>query len=139
MKTHIAMPTLSVICLLFTGCGTMSQSATDVVLTGAGGYIGYEAGGKKIGGAAIGAGAGYVASKIVQNGVDKAIREAEQRGYDRATNQAVKQQYWIIQRLQQGGDTAINAEPRHVTVQLPETITADGVVLRPTTVAIRTE
>lgn len=124
--------------LLLSGCGTMRQSATDVVLTGAGGYIGYEAGGKKIGGAAIGAGAGYVASKLLLNETDKATNEAEQRGYDRAMNQAVKQQYWIIQRLQQN-DGANTSEPRYVAVQLPETVTADGVILKPSTITLRTE
>ncbi|OAM90014.1 hypothetical protein OH491_19145 [Termitidicoccus mucosus] len=138
MKTRHIIPLALSTCLLFSGCGTMRQSATDVVLTGAGGYIGYEAGGKKAGGAAIGAGAGYVASKIVQNEVDKAINEAEQRGYDRAMNQSAKQQYWIIQRLQQGDGTTTR-EPRHVTIQLPETVTTDGVVLRPAAATIRTE
>lgn len=138
MKTQKIIPMIFTLALFLAGCGTMRQTASEVVLTGAGGYIGYEAGGKKIGGAAIGAGAGYVASKMLLNETDKAINKAEQRGYDRAMNQSVKQQYWIIQRLQQGEGMTASA-PRYVTVQLPETVTNGGVVIRPSTVTIRTE
>ncbi len=136
MKT---IPSFIIIaCLMLSGCGTMRQPATDVVLTGAGGYIGYEASGKKIGGAAIGAGAGYIASKIALNEIDAAIADAEKRGFDHAINQSVKQQYWIIQNHQRS-DGVSASEPRYVTVQLPETVTADGVVIRPSTATIRTE
>lgn len=137
-RVAVLIVLLSSIGLLLSGCGTLRQPATDVVLTGVGGAIGYEASGKKIGGAAIGAGAGYLASKIVQSQVDGAISEAEKRGYDHAMNQAVKQQYWIIQN-QQRGDNDSASESRTVTVNLPETMTADGTILKATTATIRTE
>ena len=141
MKTNICIliPPFLLIMVILSGCGTMRQSATDVVLTGAGGYIGYEASGDKIGGAAIGAGAGYIASKFLLNETDKAILEAEQRGYDRAMNQAVKQQYWIIQNRQRGDAAIASTEPRYVNVSIPETVTADGVILQTTTLTLRTE
>ena len=47
---------LSVLTLLLSGCASLLQPATDIVLTGAGGAIGYQASNKRIGGAAIGAG-----------------------------------------------------------------------------------
>lgn len=122
---------------MLSACGTLGSSATDVALTGAGGYIGYEASGQKIGGAAIGAGAGYLASKIVQNEFTQQLTDAEKHGYDRAMNQAVKQQYWIIQNQQKGSDDT-DSEARLVTVQIPETTTTDGTVLQPTTAVIRT-
>jgi hypothetical protein len=106
---------------------------------GAGGTIGYEASGKKIAGAAIGAGAGYIASRIANSQIDAALAEAEQRGHDRAMNQAVKQQYWIIQNQQRGESTTGQTAPRHVTVTLPETVTADGTILKPSTITLRTE
>jgi phosphatidate phosphatase APP1 len=42
------------------------------------------------------------------------MSEAEKRGYDRAMNQAVKQQYWIIQaqqRERQGDDHEVKLVP----------------------------
>ena len=137
MKPTILL--LSVISLLLSGCGTLRQPASDVLLTGVGATIGYEASGKKIGGAAVGAGAGYIASKITNAQIDAAIAEAEQRGYDRAMNQAVKQQYWILQNQQRGETTNGQTEPRYVTVTLPETITADGTIIKPSTITLRTE
>jgi len=121
-------------------CGTLRQPTTDILLTGAGATIGYEASGKKIGGAAIGAGAGYIASKITNAQMNAALSDAEQRGYDRALNQAVKQQYWIIQNQQQRANTpAATTDARYVTVTLPETILPDGTILKPTTATFRTQ
>ena len=69
---------------------------------------------------------------------DPKLSKAERRGYDRALNQAVKQQYWIVQRQQQGDDRN-RPKPRTVTVRIPETVTDDGTILKPTTATIRTE
>ena len=90
--------------LAFCGCGTgMGGAASDVGLAGAGGVVGYEVSGDKVGGAAIGAGAGYVASKIAQ-----------------AMNQVVKQQYWIIQNQQKTMQPADARDPRLMPVVIPE-------------------
>ena len=125
--------------VFLSGCASLRQPATDIVLTGAGGAIGYQASNKKIGGAAIGAGAGYLVSKIAGHEIDAAIADAEKRGHDRALNQAVKQQYWIIQNQQRAENTAPASEPRHVNVRLPEAVTDDGVILKPATITLRTE
>jgi hypothetical protein len=103
------------------GCGTgMGGAASDVGLAGAGGVLGYEVSGDKVGGAAIGAGAGYVASKIAQASYKHGTTEAEQAGYDRAMNQAVKQQYWIIQNQQKTMQPAEARDPRLVPIMIPE-------------------
>jgi len=130
---------LFVVSLLLSGCGTLRQPASDVLLMSAGGAIGYEASGKKVGGAAIGAGAGYIASRVANSQIDTALAEAEQRGYDRAMGQAVKQQYWIIQNQQRRADGAGETEARYVTVTLPETTLPGGVILNPSTITLRTE
>ena len=139
MKTCIALLSTLVICPLFSGCGTLREPTTDVLLTGAGGAIGYEASGKKIGGAAIGAGAGYIASKITNAQTAAALNDAEQRGYDRAMNQSVKQQYWIIQNQQRRENSTTQSDARYVTVTLPETVLPDGTILKPTTATFRTQ
>jgi hypothetical protein len=130
---------LSVFIVLLSGCASLRQPATDIVLTGAGGAIGYHSSGKSIKGAAIGAGAGYLVSKIAGSEITAAIEDAEKRGHDRAMNQAVKQQYWIIQNQQRGEATDTQSEPRYVNVRLPEAVTQDGVILIPATVSLRTE
>lgn len=124
--------------VFLSGCGTLGTSATDLALAGAGGAIGYEVSDHNVSGAAIGAAGGYVISKVAQTQVKKAITDAEKRGYDRAMNQAVKQQYWIIQNLQKQDDET-GTEARLVTVMLPETTTTDGTILRPTTAVIRAQ
>jgi hypothetical protein len=128
--------------IVLTGCGTLGSSTTDLVLSGTGGAIGYEVSGKKIGGAAIGAASGLVLSKVAQAQVGKAITEAEQRGYDRAMNQAVKQQYWITQNLQKrnrrDGEGEDETGARTLAITLPETVTDDGVILKSSTEYIRT-
>jgi len=127
------------VCTLFSGCGTLREPTTDVLLTGVGATIGYEASGKKIGGAAIGAGAGYIASKITNSQINAALTDAEQQGYNRAMNQAVKQQYWIIQNQQRRTDSTEETNARYITVTLPETVLSDGTVIRPTTATLRTQ
>jgi hypothetical protein len=137
MKTITLL--LSISALLLSGCGTLRQPATDIVLTGAGGAIGYQASGNTIKGAAIGAGAGYLVSKVSGNGIAAAIADAEKRGYDRAMNQAVKQQYWIIQNQQRGEMPDAEPAPRYINVRLPETVAADGTIIKPATITLRTE
>jgi hypothetical protein len=104
-----------------TGCGTVGGTAADFGLAGAGGVAGYEVSGQKIGGAAAGAAVGYLASKVAQTEVQKKLTEAEQRGFDRALNQAVKQQYWIIQEQQRSREKIDERDSRLVPVVLPET------------------
>lgn len=86
--------------LVFTGCSTVGGATADLGLAGAGGVAGYQLSDGKIGGAAAGAAVGYVGSKIAQSEVQRATSEAEKRGFDRGMNQAVKQQYWLMQTQQ---------------------------------------
>jgi hypothetical protein len=123
--------------ITLTGCGTLGGSVSDLVLTGAGGVVGYEVSGHKTGGAAIGAASGLVLSKVAQAQVGKALTEAEQRGYERAMNQAVKQQYWIIQNLQKRNQKADETDARTLAITLPETVTDDGIILKSTSGHIR--
>lgn len=104
-----------------TGCSTAGRAAADLGLAGAGGIAGYQVSNGKAGGAAAGAAVGYLASKVAQSKVAQAQAEAEQRGYDRALNQAVKQQYWIIQNQQRSRETPPEIETRLVPVVIPET------------------
>ena len=115
-----------------TGCSTVGSAAADLGLAGAGGVAGYQLSGQKVGGAAAGAAVGYLASRVAQSEVQRTVQEAEKRGYDRALNQAVKQQYWIIQDQQRSREPADSTSVRCVPVQLPET-TVDGVIHNPTT------
>ncbi|AHF94687.1 hypothetical protein OPIT5_23420 [Opitutaceae bacterium TAV5] len=120
------------------GCSTAGGMASDIGLAGAGGALAYELSDGDIGITAAGATAGYLASKITQSQVRKALNEAEQRGYDRAMNQAVKQQYWIIQNQQRSFATRDEATTRLVPVELPEA-TVNGVILNPSIEYLRVE
>jgi hypothetical protein len=53
--------------------------------------------------------------------VHRGVSDAEQRGYDRALNQAVKQQYWIIQEQQKSRESTNESAARLVPVVIPET------------------
>lgn len=108
------------------GCGTLGGSAAEVGLAGLGGAVGYEASDEKVGGAAAGAAVGYAAAKIARHEVKRGETEAEKRGYDRAMNQAVKQQYWIIQNQQRGTKTQVRTAAI-VPVVIPES-NVDGVI-----------
>lgn len=112
-------------CSIFAGCGSLGGGAAEVGLAGLGGAIGYEVTDHKVGGAAAGAAVGYAASKIAQSETKRREVEAEQRGFDRAMNQAVKQQYWIIQN-QQRSEKTVRA-PAMVPVVIPES-NNDGVI-----------
>ena len=103
------------------GCSTAGRAASDLGLAGAGGVVGYQVSGKKFGGAAVGATVGYLGSKVAQSEVSRGQVEAEKRGYDRALNQAVKQQYWIIQEQQRSRETQDESPARLVPVVVPET------------------
>ena len=107
--------------LTLTGCNTVGGAAADVGLAGAGGAVGYQLSDHKIGGAAAGAALGYVASKVARSEVQRATHEAEQRGFDQAMNQAVKQQYWIIQNQQRSRDSSDERATRLTPVGIPET------------------
>jgi hypothetical protein len=95
--------------------------ASDLGLGGAGGVVGYELSGHKIGGAAIGAAGGYLASQVAQSQFAKETQEADKAGFDRAMNQAVKQQYWIIQNQQKSVVADDERNPRLVPVVFPQT------------------
>lgn len=120
------------------GCSTAGGMASDLGLAGTGGALAYELSDGDIGVTAAGAAGGYLVSKVAQTQVKKAMTEAEQRGYDRAMNQAVKQQYWIIQNQQRSFETRNESSARFVPVQLPET-TVNGVTLNPTVEYVRVE
>ena len=105
----------------FAGCRTAGGAAADLGLSSAGGVVGYKVTDGKVGGAVVGAAVGYAASKIAQAEVKSAMRDAEQRGYDRAMNQAVKQQYWILQNQQRSRENTFETEPRLMPVVIPET------------------
>ncbi len=121
---------LLVLPLLFGGCTTsqIGKSASDIGLSGAGGVLGYQLSDGKPAATAAGAVAGYLISKTVQSSQERALREAEQHGYDRALNQAVKQQYWIIQNQQKSLSPEPARDPRLVPVVIPET-KLNGVVV----------
>ncbi len=119
---------LALAMLGLSGCNSAGSAAADLGLAGAGGALGYQVSDEKIGGAAAGAALGYLGSRIAQSQIRSSLSEAEQRGYDRAMNQAVKQHYWIIQARQREEQyTTGDSEPRLVPVVIPES-TIDGVV-----------
>jgi hypothetical protein len=103
------------------GCGTAAGgAASDLGLAGAGGVVGYKVSNGDMGAAAAGAAAGYVVSKVAQSESRSTAQKAEKAGYDRAMNQAVKQQYWIMQN-QQKAMPVEDERPRLVPVVIPET------------------
>jgi hypothetical protein len=112
---------LVVSALALSGCGTVGGPAADLGLAGAGGVAGYHLSDGKVGGAAAGAAVGYLGSRIAQSEIKQGQSEAEKRGYDRAMNQAVKQQYWLIQNQQRSREDASESEARLVPVVIPET------------------
>lgn len=144
MKTRPNLRSLVVACALglvalsLSGCSTAGGVASDIGLAGAGGVLGYKLSDGNAGVAAAGAAGGYLVSKVAQSQVQKAVNEAEQRGYDRAMNQSVKQQYWIIQNQQRAQDARTEKSARLVPVELPET-TVNGVIVKPTIEYIRVE
>src|SRR5258707_14125180 len=98
--------------LFLAGCGTVGSAVADLGLAGAGGVVGYQVTDQKIGGAAAGAALGYIGSRVAQSEIQREISDAEKRGYDRALNQAVKQQYWVIQNQQRSRATPEVRDPR---------------------------
>jgi hypothetical protein len=133
-----ALVALGLVVTGLSGCSTAGGMASDIGLAGAGGALAYELSDGDIGVTAAGAAGGYLVSKLAQSQVKKAIHEAEQRGYDRAMNQAVKQQYWIIQNQQRSYEDRRESSARLVPVELPET-TVNGVILNPSVEYVRVE
>jgi len=129
---------LGLIALGLSGCSTAGGMASDIGLAGAGGALAYELSDGDIGVTAAGATGGYLVSQLAQSQVKKAISDAEQRGFNRAMNQAVKQQYWIIQNQQRSFETTQADTARLLPVQLPET-TVNGVILNSTVEYLRVE
>ena len=106
---------------ILAGCNSAGKSAADLGLAGAGGVTGYYVSNRNIGGAAAGAALGYLGSRVAQSAVRHETADAEKRGFDRAMNQAVKQQYWMIQeRQREQQNTTTGVQPRFVRVVIPE-------------------
>ncbi|MFH1498108.1 MAG: hypothetical protein ABII82_09820 [Verrucomicrobiota bacterium] len=129
---------LALVAASLSGCSTAGGMASDIGLAGAGGALAYELADGDIGVTAAGAAGGYLVSQVAQAQVKKAIKNAEQRGYDRAMNQAVKQQYWIIQNQQRSYEDRRESSARLVPVELPET-TLNGVIRNPSVEYVRVE
>lgn len=120
-KSRSEVLILLALSLVLAGCSTGAGGvASDVGLAGAGGVLGYKLSDGNAGVAAAGAAAGYVVSKVAQSEYKSAAQKAEKAGYDRAMNQAVKQQYWIMQN-QQKSLPVDDERPRLVPVVMPET------------------
>ena len=121
---------LSGVPLLLAGCATTDAGKTvsDIGLAGTGGVLGYQLSDGKPAATAAGAVAGYLVSKTVQSGHERALQKAEKNGYERALNQAVKQQYWIIQNQQKSLSPDESRDPRLVPVVIPE-IKINGVTI----------
>jgi predicted small secreted protein len=120
-KSRSELLALLALSLVLAGCSTGAGGvASDVGLAGAGGVLGYKLSDGNAGVAAAGAAAGYVVSKVAQSEYKSAAQKAEKAGYDRAMNQAVKQQYWIMQN-QQKTLPVDDERPRLVPVVMPET------------------
>lgn len=113
--------------LALNGCSTVGSTTADLGFAGMGGVAGYHLSDGKVGGAAAGAAVGYLGSRFAQSQVQKAVTEAEQRGYERALNQSVKQQYWIIQNQQRAQDPSEATDARLMPIVIPET-TINGVI-----------
>lgn len=113
------------------GCATTEagKAAADIALAGTGAVVGYQVSDGKTGPMAAGAAAGYLVSKTVQGAHARSLREAEKAGYERAMNQAVKQQYWIIQNGQKALPADNVSEPRLVPVLVPES-RINGVIVK---------
>jgi outer membrane lipoprotein SlyB len=126
--------------LLFAGCTTadIGKSVSDVGLSGAGGVIGYKVSNGDPAATAGGALAGYLVSKTVQSSQDRSLKDAEKTGYERALNQAVKQQYWIIQNQQKSLSPEGARDPRLVPVVIPET-KINGVTIKAHVEVLRVE
>jgi len=122
------VPALLALSLALTGCQTLGPAAADLGLAGAGGVAGYHLADEKVGGAAAVAALGYLGSRLAQNEVDRKTTEAERRGHERGLNQAVKQQYWIIQARQRTAGDSVR-EPNLIPVVIPET-NVNGVIQR---------
>ncbi len=124
--------------LVLSGCAMRAGgAASDLGLAGAGGVLGYKVSNGNAGAAAAGASAGYVVSKVAQSEQASATKKAEKAGYDRAMNQAVKQQYWIMQN-QQKSLPVVDERPRLVPVVIPET-NINGVIQKAHVEYIRLE
>ena len=116
---------------VFSGCASseFNKSATDVALTGTGGVLGYKLSNGSPGMTAAGAAAGYLVSKVAQSSMQKSLIEAEKSGYDRAMNQAVKQQYWVIQNQQKSLKPESDHENRLTPVVVPES-KINGIIIK---------
>lgn len=137
-RNGIVLVLAGAIAATLSGCSTVGGTVADVGLAGAGGVAGYHLSDHKAGGAAAGAVVGYAASRIAQAEVKREVSEAEQRGYDRAMNQAVKQHYWTIQAQQRTREGAAEHESRLVPIVIPET-TINGVIQNARVEYIRVE
>jgi hypothetical protein len=128
-RRSVLVPAFAGLLVTLSGCNTIGGTTADLGLAGAGGVAGYHLSDHKVGGAAAGAVVGYAASRIAQTQVKREVSEAEQRGYDRAMNQAVKQQYWIIQNQQRSRENTDEREARLVPVVIPES-NINGVLVK---------
>ncbi len=131
MKSQNRHRLLALACALsalgLAGCNTVGSAASDLGLAGAGGVAGYQVSDGKIGGAAAGAALGYIGSRVAQSEIQRGMGDAEKRGYDRGMNQAVKQQYWLMQAHQR--ERVKSTDEQLAAVVIPES-NINGVVYK---------
>ncbi len=122
------------VCLL-SGCAGATRMATDTL--GAG--IGAAAGNVLSDGdpllTGVGAAGGVLISETLNHASDAKARKAAQEAYDKGRSDAVKQQYWIMDRQQR----AFLESQENISlyeIPLPEQ-EIDGAILNPRTATLR--
>lgn len=124
--------------LCFTGCGSIPENATELAATAVGSTIGYEVSDGDPLATAAGGLLGYGAAQFARKDASDKVAQAELRGFTKGMNQAVKQQYWIIQNQQAEIEPVGEEIVRLIPIPQPER-TINGVIINPTVEYIRVE
>ena len=126
---------VALIACLLSGCAGATRVATDTLGAGIGGVAGnaLSKGDPLLTG--VGAAGGVLLSETLNYASDAKARKAAKEGYDKGRSDAVKQQYWIMERQQRASlDSDDNIGL--YDIPLPEQ-EIDGAILNPRTATLR--
>jgi hypothetical protein len=115
--------------LTLSSCGTARPAVVNVLLGGAGAYLGNELTEGEPEGALLGAAAGIAAGSLLNHWDETGKTRAFRSGYEKGRSDEVKRLYWIQKRMHEGDGGGDGLYRGYYEIPVPQHVASDGTLI----------